>query len=91
MNYKKILFIGLGGACQRHLRIFHDLLPSTTKFYAFRTKQTTPHLNSDFSVNRNSTLTAKYSLSVSTKYNFHKEQNIICQFPQNIIFTKSKI
>lgn len=64
MNYKKILFIGLGGAGQRHLRIFHDLLPSTTKFYAFRTKQTTPHLNSDFSVNRNSTLTAKYSLTI---------------------------
>ena len=53
MEYKKILFIGLGGAGQRHLRVFYDLLPSTTEFYAFRSKKTTPLLNSDFSVNKN--------------------------------------
>ena len=50
MGYKKILFIGLGGAGQRHLRVFYDLLPSKTEFYAFRSKKTTPLLNSDFSV-----------------------------------------
>jgi len=64
MNYKKILFIGLGGAGQRHLRIFKDLLPATTKFYAFRSRQTTPLLNSDFSVNRDSTVNEKYSLTI---------------------------
>ena len=64
MNYKKVLFIGLGGAGQRHLRILHDLLPATSKFYAFRSKQTTPLLNSDFSVNINTSITEKYNLII---------------------------
>lgn len=64
MKYKKILFIGLGGAGQRHLRIFYDLLPSTTEFYAFRSKKTTPLLNSDFSVNENKTIKEKYNLTI---------------------------
>ena len=64
MEYKKILFIGLGGAGQRHLRVFYDLLPSTTEFYAFRSKKTTPLLNSDFSVNENKTIQEKYNLTI---------------------------
>lgn len=64
MEYKKILFIGLGGAGQRHLRIFYDLLPLTTEFYAFRSKKTTPLLNSDFSVNENKTIKEKYNLTI---------------------------
>ena len=45
----RILFVGLGGAGQRHLRIFRSLLPNTD-FYAFRRNKKTPLLNSDFTV-----------------------------------------
>ena len=63
MKYKKILFIGLGGAGQRHLRILHDLLPKSTEFFAFRSKSTTPLLNADFTVNTKSTLKKEYNLT----------------------------
>ena len=62
MNYKKILFIGLGGAGQRHLRIFKDILPKNVEFSAFRSKHSTPLLNSDFTVNNKSSLSAEYNL-----------------------------
>ena len=63
MKYKKILFIGLGGAGQRHLRILYDLLPKSTEFFAFRSKSTTPLLNADFTVNSKSTLKKEYNLT----------------------------
>jgi predicted dehydrogenase len=63
MKYKKILFIGLGGAGQRHLRILYDLLPKSTDFFAFRSKSTTPLLNADFTVNSKSTLKKEYNLT----------------------------
>ena len=63
MKYKKILFIGLGGAGQRHLRILYDLLPNSTQFFAFRSKSTTPLLNADFTVNSKSTLKKEYNLT----------------------------
>ena len=50
MDINKILFVGLGGAGQRHLRILKELLPVQTKFSAFRTKRKTPLLNGDFSI-----------------------------------------
>jgi len=62
MIYKKILFIGLGGAGQRHLRIFHDLLPNDTQYFAFRSKSTTPLLNKDFTVNNDKTLSSQYNI-----------------------------
>ena len=62
MKYKKILFIGLGGAGQRHLRIFHDLLPEGTEFFAYRSKSSTPLLNADFTVNTKSSLNTEYNL-----------------------------
>ena len=43
----RVLFVGLGGAGQRHLRIFRSLLPDID-FYAFRRNKKTPLLNSDF-------------------------------------------
>ena len=51
MKYKKVLFIGLGGAGQRHLRILKQLLPSAS-FSAFRKTAKTPLLNSDFTVDK---------------------------------------
>ena len=46
-NQSKFLFIGLGGAGQRHLRIFRELLPNA-EFYGYRTTKKTPLLNNDF-------------------------------------------
>lgn len=64
MIINKILFVGLGGAGQRHLRIFRELLGPETEFSAYRTTRKTPLLNSDFSVNNNSTLEKKYDLKL---------------------------
>jgi len=62
LEYKRVLFVGLGGAGQRHLRIFKELLPPKTIFFSFRNTKKTPLLNSDFSVNRETTLEKKYNL-----------------------------
>ncbi len=56
-----ILFIGLGGAGQRHLRIFRELLPNN-RFIALRNTNSTPVLNPDFSVDKNSSLEEKYNI-----------------------------
>ena len=44
-----ILFLGLGGAGQRHLRIFSKFLPKAN-LYAWRAKKKTPTLNENFTV-----------------------------------------
>jgi len=62
MFIKKIFFVGLGGAGQRHLRIFRDLLPEDTQFSAYRSTGKTPLLNSDFTVNSDTTLKKHYDL-----------------------------
>ena len=62
MKIDKIFFVGLGGAGQRHLRIFRQLLPSKTEFSAYRSARKTPLLNSDFSVNSNDTFEGKYNV-----------------------------
>ncbi len=64
MEVNKILFVGLGGAGQRHLRIFRDLLPPETEFSAFRTIKKTPLLKSDFSIDMNSTLEKHFDLNL---------------------------
>jgi len=64
MKIKKIFFVGLGGAGQRHLRIFDELLPDDTEFSAYRSTRKTPLLNSDFSVNNKNTLEEKYDLQI---------------------------
>ena len=61
---KKIFFVGLGGAGQRHLRIFKDLLPDGVKFSAFRSTGRTPLLNPDFSVSNETSLVKKYNLTL---------------------------
>ncbi len=62
MQFNKILFIGLGGAGQRHLRIFKDLLPSSTEFFCYRQIEKTPLLNQDFTVDTSSSIIKKYGL-----------------------------
>jgi len=61
--FKRILFIGLGGAGQRHLRIFRELFPDA-KFSAYRRTAKTPLLNSNFSVDSNNTIEDKYELEI---------------------------
>jgi len=60
---KNILFIGLGGAGQRHLRVFRELIPHG-KFYAYRRIKKTPHLRKDFSVNSNQSLEEKFNIEM---------------------------
>ena len=60
----KILFLGLGGAGQRHMRIMSELLPQGTQLLAYRSTSATPLLNQDFSVNPGANLQEKYSLQL---------------------------
>ncbi len=62
MRVKKILFIGLGGAGQRHLRVLKECLPKA-RLTAFRAKRTAPFLNPDFST-RAGSLEKEHGLTV---------------------------
>jgi predicted dehydrogenase len=62
VSFSKVLFIGLGGAGQRHLRIFRQLLPPCTVFSAYRSSSATPLLRSDFSVDEHNTVERAYGL-----------------------------
>lgn len=64
MEINKILFVGLGGAGQRHLRIFKELLPPETEFSAFRAVKKTPLLKSDFSIDMDSTVEKRFDLKL---------------------------
>ncbi|HBN07150.1 MAG TPA: hypothetical protein DD435_00380 [Cyanobacteria bacterium UBA8530] len=61
MSFSKVLFVGLGGAGQRHLRILRELLPDAD-FSAFRSKGMTPLLRPDFTVDEHNTVEAAYRL-----------------------------
>ena len=62
---KRILFIGLGGAGQRHLRLFKaNLADKEVEFIAYRSANKTPLLNPDFSVNQEETLESIYGIKV---------------------------
>jgi predicted dehydrogenase len=62
---KKILFIGLGGAGQRHLRLFKvNLEDENVEFIAYRSTNKTPLLNPDFSVNQEESLESVYGIKV---------------------------
>lgn len=50
-SINNILFLGLGGAGQRHLRIFSKFLPKAN-LYAWRAKKKTPTLNENFTVSK---------------------------------------
>lgn len=57
----RVLFVGLGGAGQRHLRILRKRLPEA-HFTAFRRTGATPVLNADFTVASGKSLEAEYGL-----------------------------
>ena len=62
MDFNKVLFIGLGGAGQRHLRIFKDLLPRNTEFFCYRHTEKTPLLNQNFTVKSSRAINVEYGL-----------------------------
>ena len=70
----KVFFQGLGGAGQRHLRIFRGLLPNA-EFFAFRRTLSTPLLNSDFTVDSHNNLKDKYNLRVVSNIDEAWESN----------------
>ena len=59
----RILFQGLGGAGQRHLRIFRELLPEA-EMYACRHTGRTPLLNPDFTIDDSASLTERYRIDL---------------------------
>ncbi|MDH5543925.1 MAG: Gfo/Idh/MocA family oxidoreductase, partial [Nitrospinota bacterium] len=62
MSFSKVLFVGLGGAGQRHLRIIRELLPSNVAYLAYRQTGATPLLRQDFSVDEQNTVEKQYGL-----------------------------
>jgi len=72
--YKCILFLGLGGAGQRHLRILRERLPNVRMIGARRTGKT-PVLNSDFTVKNSVTLESEYDIELFKDVNEAYEQN----------------
>ena len=76
------LFIGLGGAGQRHLRLFKDYFGENIQLLAFRSKSTTPLLNADFSVNESENLECYYNLrlfsTLETALNEKPTYVVIC-------------
>lgn len=68
MKLDKILFVGLGGAGQRHLRIFNEKLGDATRYLAYRRTNKTPLLNPDFTVDSSQELTDKFDIKVSNDY-----------------------
>ena len=64
MSFSKVLFVGLGGAGQRHLRIFRQLLPEGTVFTAYRHTGRTPLLRPNFTVDDQNTVESAYRLRI---------------------------
>lgn len=62
MKIEKILFVGLGGAGQRHLRVFHSLLGESAEYWAFRQTRKTPLLAPDFTVVDGQVVEEKFAL-----------------------------
>jgi len=66
--YRCILFLGLGGAGQRHLRILREALPST-KMIGVRRTGKTPVLHPDFTVKKGATLESEYEITLFDNIN----------------------
>ena len=71
--YKCILFLGLGGAGQRHLRILRAMLPNA-RMIGVRKTGKTPVLNSDFTVKNGATLESEYGIEFFKDVNRAYEQ-----------------
>ena len=73
--FKRILFIGLGGAGQRHLRLFKENSPKGTELIAFRSTSKTPVLNPDFTINTKKSLEELYGVKIYN--NFDEALNLM--------------
>ena len=60
-NFEKICFIGLGGAGQRHARIFRKILPDS-RFFTTQPRKNVPLLKPDFEVDLSTTVTDFYDI-----------------------------
>ena len=90
---KKIFFVGLGGAGQRHLRIFKNLLAGNVEFSAYRSTSRTPLLNPDFSVSAPISLEKKYDLTLfsSLEEGLENEPDlIVISNPSSLHFETAK-
>ncbi len=61
--YKTILFIGLGGAGQRHLRIIKKIIPNAN-YIAYRSTFKTPLLTKDFQLDDTNTIESKFKIKI---------------------------
>lgn len=77
MKFSKILFIGLGGAGQRHLRIIRALVPPESTFFAYRRTSKTPLLRADFSVNEKESVAEVYKIKIFTEL-----QSAFSEYPE---------
>lgn len=73
-NLNCIIYRGLGGAGQRHLRIFSQLLPNIRSICS-RVKGNTPLLNPDFTVSSESSLESVYGIEVYPNFEEAYSQN----------------
>lgn len=80
-----ILFIGLGGAGQRHLRILRKLLPEN-KFFAFRKRNSSPLLKTNFKVDYSSSIEEKYKVE-----SFYDEDKLKILIPKITIISSPTI
>jgi len=90
----QIFFVGLGGAGQRHLRIFKDLLPANVEFSAFRSTGQTPLLNSDFSIDNENSIDKKYNLKLFNSLQDGLDNNpdlIVISTPSSLHFEAAKM
>lgn len=62
MNFKRILFVGLGGAGQRHLRLFKERFKDAS-YFCWRQAKKTPVLNADFSVSIKESIEDRYNIT----------------------------
>jgi predicted dehydrogenase len=69
LKVSKVLFIGLGGAGQRHLRILKNLLPEDVEFFSYRRIGKTPLLNSDFTVDKTRSIEEKFNIKMLNSLN----------------------
>jgi len=94
MSLNKFLFLGLGGAGQRHLRIFKNLLPPETKFTAYRSTKTTPLLNENFTINRLSSIEEFYELELFDSLNAAFDDGpdvVVISTPSSLHFEAAKM
>jgi predicted dehydrogenase len=97
---KKIIFFGLGGAGQRHLRIISNTFKNKYKLFAYRKKNKTPFLDKKCKPNFKKKISDTYNLEIIKNLNSCAKLNpdyVVISTPTSIryefikIFKKKKI